>query len=329
VEKEGMLRPKNLILSHGEGAVKIILEHCLATTPFQFWGKTRLAATIEKRGYLPQDLFDYFRRAELDYVIFDREPPCAPLFAIEFDGDFHTSDRETRRRDILKNRLCKMAGIPLLRVGSKNIQPLLGKTSFLSYVLQILLRYKEEHEGKNYIAPEDPDIFTEEEYDEICRHNLPEVRMLRSQLADDYGIVNIYDSRSSVSRLAYSFQLGRSDYAKTETSAEHEGVLVLRAVNPSISAPEEWPIVRQISRKISLRLSYRTNSQPRPPWPKGPLDIESMESHLRWMQTEPLFFLSLPGVNWDFVASNILEHICLKQLLAEKSAPNPVGEADG
>jgi hypothetical protein len=59
-----------------------------------------------------------------------------------------------------------------------------------------------------------------------------------------------------------------------------------------------------------------------------------MEEHLQWFQEEPFLFIDLPGVNWDYVAWNILEFFCLKQLLAEveggtlgevASNPGPTG----
>ena len=97
----------------GERTVKAILEERLEKTPLQVWGKVRLSSIIgpDADERLPDDLFQYFTRAELDYLIFERSAPNIPVLAVEFDGPQHASDPQVAERDRLKNRLCRMCGI--------------------------------------------------------------------------------------------------------------------------------------------------------------------------------------------------------------------------
>jgi hypothetical protein len=304
------MKLKSLIQSKGERAVKTILESRLAKTPFQVAPKVRLASSIEwepeQNGSLkePVRLFNYFTRAELDFLIFSRDSGL-PFLAVEFDSRYHETDAKARERDILKNRICSMAGLPLLRVRNQEIQPLFTRDSFLSYLVDVILRYKTADERKGY-SP----------YDEIRRHDLTDIRMLRDLLAKKHHMIPSDGAvRTPTAKFAYEFHPGGADYASSETDAIYEGQIVLSRLSPSLT-PKKWPVVRRISKKLRLRTSYRTTTAPRPPLPKGIFD-PSAEAYLKWLETDPWYRPDLPGVNWLYMAWNILEALCLKQLLVD------------
>jgi hypothetical protein len=160
------MKLKSLIQSKGERFVKTVLETRLAKTPFQLAPKVRLASCIEwepEQSGSPKELtrlFNYFTRAELDFLIFYRDSGF-PFLAVEFDSRYHETDAKARERDILKNQICSKGGLPLLRVRYEEIQPLFTHDSFLSYLANVILRYKTTDERKEY-SP----------YDEIRRHDL-------------------------------------------------------------------------------------------------------------------------------------------------------------
>ncbi len=317
------MKLKSLSQSRGECDVKAILEDRLATTPYQVWGKVRLSSAIgrEPNEHLPEDLFSYLTRAELDYLIIHRTPPNRPLLAVEFDGPHHDYDVDARRRDILKNRLCRMGGLPLLRVRYDEIKPLFARDSFLSYLVEVILRYKRVHEKKEYAPPSDPDEFTEREYDEIRRHDLPNIWWLENELAKKHAILRSERATEAapLARFAFEFRLGASDYASVETDAIHEGHLVLRQVERTLPV-EKWSVMHKISKTLSLRTHYRTTPEPRPPWPKNSFDLLALQAYVKWLETEPWYIPALPGINWLYVAWNILEGLCLSQLLADAGA---------
>ncbi len=252
------MKLKSLIQSKGESLVKIILEHRLARTPFQVTPKVGLASSIEwepeEKGSPKESvrLFNYFTRAELDFVIFYRSSGV-PFLAVEFDGRYHETDAKARERDILKNRICSMAGLPLLRVRYQEIQPLFTGDSFLSYIVEIVLRYKRAHEARGY-SP----------CDEIRRHDLAEVQRLRNQLAKKYSMFSSeLAAKTPRARFAYEFGPPGADYASSETDARYKSSLVLYRVSGSLP-PKKWPAVHRISKELMLRTGYKTTTEPRP-----------------------------------------------------------------
>ncbi|MEK6300417.1 MAG: DUF2726 domain-containing protein [Acidobacteriota bacterium] len=70
--------------------------------------------------------------ASFDFTIYNRA--SFPQFAIEFDGPPHVTYEKKRQTDIRKNRLCGLAGLPLLRIGDAFLNEY-EKTSLLEYVI--------------------------------------------------------------------------------------------------------------------------------------------------------------------------------------------------
>ena len=298
------MKLKSLIQSKGESRVKTILEHRLARTPFQVAPKVRLASSIkwepEEKGSPTESvrLFNYFTRAELDFVIFFRSSGF-PFLAIEFDGRYHETDTKARERDILKNRICSMAGLPLLRVRHQEIQPLFTSgSSFLSYIVEIVRRYKMTDEARGY-SP----------YHEIQRHDLAEIQRLRDKLAKKYSMFSSeLAAKTPRARFAYEFGPPGADYASSETDVRFKSSLVLHRMSGSLP-PKKWPAVHCISKELMLRTGYKTTAERRPIEP-------DLEAWAKWLEKKP-FYSNIPGVHWLYVAWNILEAICLKQLLID------------
>lgn len=301
------MKLKGLTESRGERDVKTMLEDRLAKTPFQVAIKPRLNSVIEREPseHLPDELFDYLTRAELDFLIFYRDQPHRPFLAVEFDGPHHETDPNARKRDLLKNRLCQLAGLPLLRVRYQEIEPLFTRDSFLSYVVEVIVRYKTAHEKRGY-SP----------YDEIRRHDLADIQRLREQLAKDHCMVPSDRVAQTVNaEFAYDFGPPVADYASSGTDAIYKGDLILYPVSKS-RMPNEWPVIYRVSKEITLRTHYRTTAEPGPPLPKDSFDLAATEACLKWFATAR-YRPDLPGVYWLYVAWTILEGLCLKQLLVD------------
>jgi hypothetical protein len=65
------------------------------------------------------DDFSFALRSHFDFLISDED--FFPLFAVEFDGPFHKTEKQ-RERDQRKNRLCEQFELPLLRVRSSYLE---------------------------------------------------------------------------------------------------------------------------------------------------------------------------------------------------------------
>jgi|SRR6185503_18062085 len=70
--------------------------------------------------------------ASLDFVVYNRA--SLPQFAIEFDGPSHVMYEKKQQGDARKNRLCGLAGLPLLRIGDAFLNEY-EKTSLLEFLI--------------------------------------------------------------------------------------------------------------------------------------------------------------------------------------------------
>jgi hypothetical protein len=65
---------------------------------------------------------EFMRKAHFDFVVTDNSPSAKPLVAIELDGPSHQVEAQ-KRRDALKDEICKLAGFPLWRFGPIGLPP--------------------------------------------------------------------------------------------------------------------------------------------------------------------------------------------------------------
>ena len=82
--------------------------------------KVRLADVIEPGDWMTTraELGGFALKSHLDFVMV-KEDTSEPLFAVEIDGAQHSRNRVQRRRDRMKDELCREADLPLLRVNSE------------------------------------------------------------------------------------------------------------------------------------------------------------------------------------------------------------------
>ncbi len=102
-----------------EAQARRVLVRALQGTPYWVNAHTRLEDVIEADE--GDDLEDrrFLRNAHFDLTI-HRESRREVLWAFEFDGPTHERP-EQRRRDVRKNRICLMAGLPLLRINGTHL----------------------------------------------------------------------------------------------------------------------------------------------------------------------------------------------------------------
>jgi hypothetical protein len=134
---------KRPILYLREPDVDTVLQRQLAKEGYRILPKVGLSDALAKDrdDYLSQREFDYFTRAHLDFLV---TRDNMPVFAVEFDGAHHFLDDHTIENDVIKNRLCKHAGLPLLRVTSSEIKEY-DKTTLLDYMLMRYVSWGKEY----------------------------------------------------------------------------------------------------------------------------------------------------------------------------------------
>ena len=71
-------------------------------------------------------------RAHFDFVVYRDH---FPLYAVEFDGPAHTRPIQ-RERDAKKDKLCKLDGLPILRVNSRHLTKDFGDLTLLAWIME-------------------------------------------------------------------------------------------------------------------------------------------------------------------------------------------------
>ncbi len=104
------------ITTDSEALAESILRRALAGTRWTFGLKLPLQVVLAKEAErLTGQEFSMYTRGHLDFTVIN-DTTREPAFAIEFDGFGHDNPRQVER-DIIKNRLCAAAELPLFRIG--------------------------------------------------------------------------------------------------------------------------------------------------------------------------------------------------------------------
>lgn len=128
------VRPLAPVLNGGEKALYERLQQLVAGRPVNVFAKIRVIDVIQTtqvQGLSSRER-QYSYTAHFDFLLVDANS-MMPLVAVELDGSIHQSDGATQRRDAMKDRICQLAGLPLLRVR-------FGKWEALEQIQQFLPR---------------------------------------------------------------------------------------------------------------------------------------------------------------------------------------------
>ncbi|WP_078950809.1 DUF2726 domain-containing protein [Streptomyces viridochromogenes] len=114
----------------------------IATKDTLYWvnAKTRLEDVFSPGAGDPRDERNFLRDAHFDYTL-HRKSSNEVIWAFEFDGPGHVSDPDAIRRDILKNRICSKANLPLLRIEDDLLEAIDG-ISLLEWLIRRWMRYE-------------------------------------------------------------------------------------------------------------------------------------------------------------------------------------------
>jgi hypothetical protein len=175
---------KDLLVSYGEKATDRLLDDLLPRSKYTVCRKVRLADVFnpDEEHWLPDERNYMFRGGHFDFVVTEGEK-MKPLFAVEFDGEYHADPKQINR-DILKDKICQKANFPICRLTNDDIKfkhgvqpalyklskiPEINSTAFNAFIsqldkqqLQILVDYMEWQTGKSplktFILPSYPEL---------------------------------------------------------------------------------------------------------------------------------------------------------------------------
>jgi hypothetical protein len=304
---------KRKILYFREPEVHTVLLRQLSRKGYKIYPKVRLEDTIgnDPGEHLSESEFKFLSRAHLDFVVTKDD---TAVFAVEFDGIHHLEDPMTMERDAIKNRLCKSADLPLLRIGSTEITSRDGET-LLDYMLMRYVAWQEEideirQEIAEYAAalpptvdPEDVAVDLDPAVHFDLRHPFPGSQVVRERLWRNFRIVwDLETSRSSESpQYVCDVLAGRS-------GSLHRDQFHTNEVRASL-----WPAELGRENEIfteNVSVSVRAWLPLRPDVPKAD-DLGRLFSKMTreaaaeiverfQIRAESMWFPSLPGISaWD------------------------------
>ena len=123
---------KNVLVNFHEKVTDRLLSTVATDTGDRLLAKVRLADVIDVE-HVTGRAKQYALAAHLDFVMVHAET-SAPRFAVELDGSQHWDDPVVRERDRIKDELCELAGLPLLRITS-DLTRREGRWTVLTYLV--------------------------------------------------------------------------------------------------------------------------------------------------------------------------------------------------
>jgi hypothetical protein len=191
---------KRQLVNFKERQTLRILDDVLTNSPYRAFSKVRLTDVIcpDEGESVTSDERTFLRTAHFDFVVYRKTETLDPEFALEFDGLHHEYDPVQKRRDVIKNRLCDNAKLPLIRITDIELEEY-EKVTLLGYMVSRFKAWDEEHECilaeiEDYVSglsPEeihkltrggiaDPSIDPTFIFD--CRHPFPSTKRIAERL---------------------------------------------------------------------------------------------------------------------------------------------------
>ena len=119
--------------SLSELSAERIIRRTLLETNWVLYRERRVDSILDKDRHLSTEEYRLYSRGSFDFVV-QHEDEDEPAFAIEFDGPQHAEPIQAAR-DIIKNRLCAEAGLPLIRIGFDELRER-DEISVLEWLIQ-------------------------------------------------------------------------------------------------------------------------------------------------------------------------------------------------
>src|SRR2546425_6643673 len=110
-----------------------IIRRTLSDTQWVLSKERTIDSVIDKDRHLSKEEFSLYSKGSFDFVV-QHEEDDEPDFAIEFDGPHHQGSIQAAR-DVIKNRLCHEAALPLVRIGFDELRER-DEVSVLEWLVQ-------------------------------------------------------------------------------------------------------------------------------------------------------------------------------------------------
>jgi len=125
------------ITTAAEARAERVLRRSLSGTGWTVALKLPIQVVLNREAVrLTSEEFSLYTRGHFDFTVYD-EDNHEPAFVVEFDAFGHDKPRQIAR-DMIKNRLCAKADLPLLRIGIEHVTAE-GQLSVLAWIADLFL----------------------------------------------------------------------------------------------------------------------------------------------------------------------------------------------
>ena len=118
------------------------------------------------------DLYSFALRSHFDFVVTD--DALCPLFAVEFDGEYHRMEVQ-RARDESKDAICRHFAFPILRINSRYFREVARNMDLLSWCVHCWFwqRNLNEAQDAGELPADEPFLATDVLYDQVLGGTFP------------------------------------------------------------------------------------------------------------------------------------------------------------
>jgi hypothetical protein len=313
------------LFSRPEAVIDSILSRTLQDSGYRVFPSVRLSDVLTKEPgeSLSAEEFAFFTKAHVDFVIATDDCQPRPIFGIEFDGPYHREKRQ-QERDVLKNRLCKKAGFPLLRIGADEIRSH-DEVDLLSYMIDRFLSWESEYpEIMQHIERVSQEVSPAvlehwiEEWDPVldpyfhfgCAHPFPGLQKVMARLRESGIALSPLEVKPDTQFMA-SGALECANCSRNDGfwGARH------RVVIRNIRAPDQEvfvDVVREAAVRSWLPVETSISSiLPLLTEARSPKELE--EINAVWeRRLKGMWFPSIPGILPSDIAENFAEYLAFR-----------------
>jgi len=310
------------ILHKRESDVDSILHKHLSNEGYRVLPKVGVRDVIAKDAsdYLSQREFNYYTRAHFDFLVTKEN---MPVFAVEFDGAHHFANERTIENDSIKNMLCKHAGLPLLRITTKEVEEY-DKLTLLDYMLMRYVAWGKEYPNiikeireiaetiPSNIDPEDYAIDIDPSFHFDLRHPFPAQEKIIERLWRNHKIAWTMAKANRQQIAEYLCEIAYGIAGQINNDQFH--TCIRRAVLWHRSSSHvESMFSEDVSVSLRSWLPLRVDVPAPDMWNwkdvnGNPISPEEMVRQFQ-IRVESMWFPDLPGLSvWD-IAENYSEYL--------------------
>lgn len=269
-------------------------------------------------------------------MIATKTQPPVPVFAIEFDGPHHSFPVQAER-DILKNRLCKRANLPLVRIELSDIQEY-DKITLLDYMLDRYLSWQREEEDildeiREFVSEltpkeararfEDSDPSVDPSFLFDLRHPFPATRVVKQRLLQNYKIAHEHAGPRDLSSALYMFKVDWGYEGPDKDEQYHKCVRKV-TLQEGVSSQGKIFFETEVSASVRSWLPTTTEIPDPPPLFSAVLEESALKTMLQ--RISAMWSPNLPGIStWD-ISEQFAEYLAYRAVeqWAQKNIPrNP------